>query len=58
MIKHRYFPFLGFKTLEDDEKELYDLPLDMDWKALVFEWFSLFILIAGKATHKKEDNVD
>lgn len=59
MIKYRYFPFLGIKQLEKDEKELYDIPDNRECKALVFEWLMFFWLIVGKVyTVKKEDNGD
>ena len=58
MIEFRYFPFLGFKTLDSEEKELFNIPQDLGCKALVFEWMSIFFIIFGKVyqLQKKDDN--
>lgn len=60
MIEFRYFPWLGFKTLDSDEKELFGIPEDYVCKALVFEWVHLFFIIFGKVYQqvKKDDNGD
>jgi hypothetical protein len=54
-MKFRWFPFLGFKTLSDEEKELYGVPLKFTVKALTFEWFSLHMILVGKASQEVQD---
>ena len=49
-MKYRYFPFLGFKTLSDEEADLFDLDLDFTYKALLFEWFDFSILLLALGT--------
>lgn len=49
-MKFRWFPFLGFKTLTDDEKDAYDIPRQLTCKALTFEWLYLQIMLIGKVT--------
>lgn len=57
MIKYRYFPFLGYKTLESDEKELLEIPEGLGCKALTFEWLGIYFVIVGKVyKEEKEDN--
>ncbi len=45
--KRRWFPFLGIKTLTDEDVMNYDLPYDCTYKALVFEWFDLYVLLVA-----------
>lgn len=47
-MKFRWFPFLGFKTLTDEEKDVYEIPRYLTVKALTFEWLYLQIILVGK----------
>lgn len=58
MIKYRYFPFLGIKTFDDDDKRLYDIPLEYQAKCLVFEWGPFSMIILGKIYIQQENNGD
>lgn len=49
------FPFLGFKTLTDEDVEMYDLDPDYEYKGFVFEWLGLCILWYAKGTLKESD---
>ena len=53
----RYLPFLGFKTLTDDEAYDFDLDLDFKYKAILFEWldYSILLFAVGKL---KDANAD
>lgn len=53
-MKYRYFPWLGFKTLTTDEIDLYELDHRYSYKALVFEWLSLHLLIVARASLIKD----
>lgn len=55
MIKYRYFPFLGFKTFDQEDKEGYGLPLDRESSGLVFEWLSWAMILYGKVYSKDDD---
>ena len=48
----RWFPFLGFKTLTDEDVMNYNLPYEYTYKALVFEWLNFYFLIAAQGTMK------
>ena len=54
-MKFRYFPWLGWKTLNDEETEAFDLDTKYSYKAFTFEWGPLAFLIWGKGTLKEDD---
>lgn len=56
MIKYRYFPFLGIKKLDAEEKELFGIPDNLECRGLVFEWLSAFFILFGKVYPKKKDD--
>lgn len=47
-MKYRWFPFLGYKTLNDEEKAQFEIPRELTCKALTFEWLGIFIILVGK----------
>lgn len=51
----RWFPWLGIKSLTEEEAEFYGLDTDYEFKALCFEWGSLCILIWGRGKLKESD---
>lgn len=51
----RYFPWLGFKNLTDEEAEFYGLDTDYAFKALCFEWGPLYMLVWGWGKLKETD---
>ena len=53
----RYFPFLGFKALTDDEVSMFDLDASFNYKALLLEWldYSFLLFAVGKL---KDYNAD
>lgn len=53
-IKYRYFPFLGFRTFDDEDKMFWGIPQGFTVKALVFEWMSFAMILLAKAA--KENN--
>lgn len=56
MIKYRYFPFLGIKKFDDQDKIAYDIPLDLECTGLVFEWLGVLLLISGAVYRRRDDN--
>lgn len=52
----RYFPFLGFKALDEDDVEAYELdplPVDREYYGLVFEWAILGFIFLVKERRKR-----
>lgn len=47
-MKFRWFPWLGFKTLTDEEKDVYEIPRHLTVKALTFAWAYLNVILVGK----------
>lgn len=50
--KFRWFPFLGYRTLDPVDKFIYDIPQEYEVKALTFEWLSHMIILVGKGSRK------
>lgn len=58
MIKYRYFPFVGIKKFDDQDKEAYDIPRGFECTALVAEWFGRLLLITGVVYKSKDNDVN
>lgn len=44
----RWFPFLGWKVLSEEEVEQLELDPYFRWKALTFEWLHFGLVLVGK----------